>query len=418
MPWRHRESPLLFAARFVRLFAYGALSVVLVFYLIAIGLSEYETGLLLSLTLLGDTVVSLVITTRADRVGHRRMLLLGALLMAAAGVVFSLSTSFWVLLVAATVGVISPSGQEVGPFLPIEQAMLAHGTTDRDRTHAFAWYTLVGALATAVGALAGGLLSRALEPFSAPVVTYRAVVVLYAGLGALLAAIFWALPGDAPAAGIGRSGGRGTLANLSGVDRSRPVVMKLSALFGLDAFGGGFIAQSFAAYWFHLRFGVDPAQLGPIFFAANVLAGLSALVASRLAARFGLIRTMVWTHLPSNVLLILIPLMPTLSLAVTLLLVRFSISQMDVPARHSYVMAVVAPEERAAAGGITGMARTLGAAASPLFVGVMFAHPSLVSVPFFLAGSLKIAYDLLLYRQFVGIGRPRADGRSAAGHQA
>ncbi len=194
--------------------------------------------------------------------------------------------------------------------------------------------------------------------------------------------------------------------DFSGVQQSGPIVLKLSALFALDAFGGGFVAQSFAAYWFHLRFGIDPATLGPIFFAANVLAGLSALLASRMAARFGLIRTMVWTHLPSNVLLILVPLMPTLPLAVAVLLVRFSISQMDVPTRQSYVMAVVPPEERAAAGGVTGVARTLGAAISPLFVGLMFATPATISVPFFIAGTLKIAYDLLLYRQFAKVRPP------------
>ena len=412
MPQRDHASSLLFAARFVRLFAYGALSVVLVFYLIAVGLTEYQTGLLLSLTLFGDTAVSLVITTRADRLGRRRMLLAGAVLMVAAGLVFSLTTSFWLLLLAATIGVISPSGQEVGPFLPIEQAILAHRTTDLNRTQVFAWYTLIGALATATGALAGGLLTHALEHISTPVGTYRAVVILYAGLGALLAAIFWALPGDAAADRIEKTAGRGTFASLSGIDQSRPVVMKLAALFGLDAFGGGFIAQSFAAYWFHLRFGLDPGGARRRF-SSGRMSSLDSprCVASRLAARFGLVRTMVWTHLPSNVLLILVPLMPTLSLAVTVLLVRFSISQMDVPTRQSYVMAVVAPEERAAAGGITGVARTLGAAISPLFVGVMFAHASLISVPFFLAGSLKILYDLLLYKQFVGTERARSDPR-------
>jgi len=236
-----------------------------------------------------------------------------------------------------------------------------------------------------------------------PVDAYRAVVLLYAALGGALALVFWQLPrdGGSVAAAPRRHRG-GAIASLSGIDQSRQVVVKLSALFALDAFGGGFIAQSFAAYWFYLRFGIDPERLGPIFFWANLLAGLSALLAARLAARFGLIRTMVWTHLPSNVLLILIPLMPTLSLAVTLLLVRFSISQMDVPARQSYVISVVMPQERAAAGGIAGIARTLGAAVSPLFVGVLFAGASTISVPFFLAGGLKIVYDLLLYWQFVG----------------
>jgi MFS family permease len=401
-----RRASLLFAARVIRLFAYGSLSVVLVFYLIGIGLTEPQAGVLLALTLLGDTVISLLMTTRADRVGHRRMLLAGAVLMVAAGIVFALTNTFWILLVAAILGIISSSGQEVGPFLPIEQAMLARMTTERNRTGVFAWYTLAGTMATAFGALAGGALVRALENTVAPVDRYRAVVLLYAALGSALALVFWQLPRDAEAVDDVGSAERGVIANFSGVDRSRAVVLKLSALFALDAFGGGFIAQSFAAYWFHLRFGIDPSVLGPIFFAANVLAGFSALIAARLAARFGLIRTMVWTHLPSNVLLILIPFMPTLWLAVALLLVRFSISQMDVPARQSYVMTVVAPGERAAAGGITGVARTLGAAISPLFVGVLFASPATIGVPFVLAGVLKIVYDLLLYRQFAGTERP------------
>ena len=184
------------------------------------------------------------------------------------------------------------------------------------------------------------------------------------------------------------------------------MVAKLASLFALDSFAGGFVVQSFAAYWFYLRFGVDPGTLGVIFFWANIFAGISALLASRLASRFGLINTMVVTHLPSNILLILVPLMPNLSLAVLVLLVRFSISQMDVPTRQSYTMAVVSAEERSAAAGITGVARTTGAAISPLFVGFLFARPSLINAPFFIAGTLKIIYDLLLYREFVGLRPP------------
>src|SRR6202030_2943095 len=193
---------------------------------------------------------------------------------------------------------------------------------------------------------------------------------------------------------------------LFGIHRSRRVVLKLSRLFALDAFAGGFVVQSFAAYWFYLRFAVNPATLGVIFFWANILSGISALLASRLAARFGLIRTMVVTHLPSNILLLLVPLMPNLRLAVLVLLARFSISQMDVPTRQSYTMAVVSPEERSAAAGITGVARTIGAAISPLFVGFLFAHPALINVPFFIAGALKIIYDLLLYREFISLPPP------------
>jgi MFS family permease len=403
---------LLFATRFVRLFAYGSLSVVLVFYLVGIGLSEPQTGLLLTSTLIGDTVVSLYLTTRADRIGRRRMLVVGALLMVGAGLVFASTRQLWLLVLAGTIGVISPSGNEVGPFLSIEQAALSHVVTDRARTEVFAWYTLTGSLATAIGALAGGSAARVLQTSLPPVSSYRMVVVLYASLGAILAIFFSRLSPAAEAATRGeKQAFRATFAGLSGLDRSRDVVVKLSALFALDAFGGGFVVQSFAAYWFYLRFGVNPGTLGAIFFWANVFAGISALLASRLAARWGLIRTMVATHLPSNILLILVPLMPTLPLAILVLLVRFSISQMDVPTRQSYIMAVVSPEERSAAAGITGVARTTGAAISPLFVGFMFARPALINLPFFIAGTLKIVYDLALYKAFVAVRPPEETQR-------
>jgi MFS family permease len=403
-----RDGWLLFATRFLRLFAYGSLSVVLVFYLIGVGLSEPQTGTLLTLTLVGDTIVSLVLTTRADRIGRRRTLVVGAALMAAAGAVFASTNALWLLLLAGTVGVISPSGNEVGPFLPIEQAALSHVATDRTRTEVLAWYTLVGSFATALGALAAGVLTSGLHEASmAPTSRYRAVVILYAAIGVVLAALFAGLSRAAEAIGPGEKTQAGAaFGRLTGLDRSRDVVVKLAALFALDSLAGGFVIQSFAAYWFYLRFHVDPAALGTIFFWANVFAGLSALLASRLASRFGLIRTMVATHIPSNVLLILVPLMPTLKLAVLLLLLRFSISQMDVPTRQSYLMAVVSPGERSAAAGIAGVARTLGAAISPVFVGFMFARPALINLPFFIAGTLKIVYDVLLYRAFVAVQPP------------
>ncbi|MEZ5289960.1 MAG: MFS transporter [Vicinamibacterales bacterium] len=400
-----RDVALLFAARALRLVAYGALSVVLVFYLTGLGLTEPQVGLLLTLTLLGDTAVSLAVTTHADRLGRRRMLTVSAGLMAGAGLVFISTDAFWLLVLAATVGVISPSGQEVGPFLPVEQAALARAVPADARTRVFAWYTLAGALATSVGALGGGLVPAALQRAgTAPLDSYRWVIAGYAAIGLVLAALFQGLSREADAGPTAAAAtGPGAGSGLWGLHESRGTVTRLAALFALDAFGGGFVAQSFAAYWFHLRFGVDPATLGPIFFWANLLAGLSALLAARLAARFGLVRTMVWTHLPSNVLLILVPLMPTLPLAVAVLWARFSISQMDVPTRQSYVMAVVRPDERSAAGGVTGVARTLGAAVSPVIVGQLFARPALISLPFVIAGTLKIAYDLLLYRAFVGV---------------
>ena len=401
-----KDALVLFVTRFTRLFAYGALSVILVFYLVSLGLTEAEVGLLLTLTLAGDIAISLLLTTRADRIGRRRMLIVGAVLMAGAGIAFASTKNLLFLIIAGTIGVISPSGHEVGPFLSIEQAALSHVVPARSRTEVFAWYTLAGSLATGLGAFCGGAAAGVVQKASLSASDSYRVVVLYAALGVALAFLFTRLSSSAeidmsatPASGV-------SARDFLGVGGSRPIVLKLSSLFALDSFGGGFVVQSFAAYWFYLRFGVAPVKLGLIFFWANVLAGISALLASRLATRIGLVRTMVVTHLPSNVLLILVPLMPNLSLAVLVLLVRFSISQMDVPTRQSYTMAVVRPEERSAAGGITGIARTAGAAISPIFAGFLFSRPALIDVPFFIAGTLKIAYDLVLYREFAAIRPP------------
>ncbi len=396
----------LFSTRAVRLFAYGALSVMLVLYLSTIGLSGPQIGLLLTLTLVGDTVVSLWLTTRADRFGRRRTLMIGAVLMAAAGVVFAMTDSFVLLLLAATIGVISPSGNEVGPFLSVEQASLSHIVSDRNRTRVFAWYTLAASLATATGSLAGGLLIDGLQHADmTPVASYRVGIVGYALMGVVLLAIFTRLsPGievaqPVPTAATPKR-------HRLGLAHSQRVVLRLSALFALDAFGGGFVIQSMTAYWFYVRFGVSPAALGGIFFGANLLAGLSALAAARLASRFGLVNTMVFTHLPSNVLLILVPLMPNLPLAVAALFLRFSISQMDVPTRQSYVMAVVPPEERSAAAGVTGVARTIGAAIAPAIAGHLIASSATIDLLFYLAGGLKIVYDFLLYRSFIKVRPP------------
>jgi MFS family permease len=377
-----------------------------VFYLVSLGLTEAQVGVLLTLTLLGDIAISLLLTTRADRIGRRRMLSVGAVLMTSAGIAFASTKNLFFLIIAGTIGVISPTGNEVGPFLPLEQAALSHVVSARSRTEVFAWYTLAGSVATALGALSGGTAAQLLQKASISTSdSYRAVVFLYAALGVVLGFLFTRLSSSTEV-NTARLDGSTSHRGFFGIKRSQSVVLKLSSLFALDSFAGGFVIQSFAAYWFYLRFGVEPAKLGLIFFCANVLAGVSALFASRLAARIGLIRTMVLTHLPSNVLLILVPLMPNLDLAVLLLLLRFSISQMDVPTRQSYTMAVVCPEERSAAGGITGVARTAGAAISPLFAGFLFSRPLLIDVPFFVAGTLKIVYDLALYKEFAAIRPP------------
>ena len=241
----------LFAARFVRLFAYGGLSVVLVLYLVGLGLSESDTGILLTTTLLGDTLVSLYLTTQADRIGRRRMLMIGAGLMTAAGIAFAFTHQMWLLVVAGTIGVISPSGQEVGPFLSIEQAALSQVVPNRARTGVFAWYTLAGSIATALGALCAGFVTSALQRTWAPVASYRAVVVAYACLGVALCVMFSATSAAVEAPARAASAGESSLlSRFSGLDRSRGVVLRLSSLFALDSFGGGFVVQSFAAYWF------------------------------------------------------------------------------------------------------------------------------------------------------------------------
>src|SRR6201993_20811 len=396
---------ILFGTRLVRMFAYGFLSVVLVLYLAKLGLNEGLIGLLLSLALIGDAVISLWMTTNADRFGRRRILIVGAGLMLFAAVLFALTDNVVLLLTAAIVGVISPSGYEVGPFLAVEQAALSQIIPDERRTSVFAWYNLVGSFATATGALGGGIFSQSLQQVGiSPVNSYRAVVIGYGAIGLLLAALFTRL---SPLVETAISDSLPAGYRL-GMHRSRGVVLKLSALFGLDAFAGGFVVQSLVAYWFHVRFGVEPATLGGIFFGANILAGISALAAARVAARIGLVNTMVFTHLPSNFLLMLVPLMPNLWLATLVLFVRFSISQMDVPPRQSYTMAVVAADERSAAAGVTGIARSIGAAISPGLAGAFLSSPTLFGAPFFVAGGLKVVYDLLLYRSFARGERAKA----------
>ena len=293
----------LFITRIARMFGYGFLSVVLALYLEQVGLNLVQIGLLLTLTLIGDTVISLWITTHADRIGRRRMLIVGALLMVFAGVLFAVTRNFLFLLIAATIGVISPSGYEVGPFLSIEQAALSQIIPDEKRTNIFAWYNLVGSFATALGALAGGSLVQLLmDSGVSSLGSYRVIVICYAVIGAVLGGLFTRLsPAVEIRTAANPSQSPSASKTLFGLHRSRRVVLKLSALFSIDAFAGGFVLQSILAYWFHVRFNVQPAVLGSIFFGANILAGLSALSAAWVAKKIGLIRTMVFTHIPSNI---------------------------------------------------------------------------------------------------------------------
>jgi len=396
-----RDITLLFSTRIIRLFCYGFLSVVLALYLTETGFNEKMVGLLFTLTLAGDAGITLWLTTHADQFGRRKTLLVGALLMVGAGGVFVITHNIIILMAAAIIGVISPSGNEIGPFLSVEQAGLTELIPNEKRTKIFAWYNMLGSFATATGALAGGWLAQILQGNGwTRLEAYRFVLMGY-GLGGLLLVVLFLFV--SPAIEVTHVS---ETKHALGLHQSRKVVLKLSALFALDAFAGGLVVQSMIAYWFHVKFGVESGALGSIFFGANVLAGISALLAVPLAARFGLINTMVFTHIPSNILLMLVPLMPNLPLAIGVLLARFSISQMDVPTRQSYTMAVVAPDERSAASGVTAIARSIGASISPTLTGLLFSIPALFSAPLFLAGGLKIVYDLLLFREFRAVKPP------------
>ena len=377
------------------------------FYLTGLGFSEAQTGTLFTLTLIGDTAISLYLTTRADRFGRRRMLILGAVLMAAAGAAFAYTSNFLFLIIAGTVGVISPTGNEVGPFLSIEQAALSQIVPDDTRTEVFAWYTLAGSLATATGALCSGVITEALQARAvATVDSYRTIVIIYAAIGLLLAGFFSRLSGAAEIVPgpeqTAWSTVRKTFLGIGG--DSRKVILKLSAC-------PGFILRRIhrtklrrllvlSALRHRSKNSRDDFLLGQCVRRVVGAARLEACLTLRVDQNYGF-HPSSFERAPDSC-----SLMPNLPLAAALLLLRFSISQMDVPTRQSYTMAVVRPEERSAAAGITTVARTTGAAVAPFIAGLMFARPSLINVPFFVAGSLKIVYDLLLYREFKGVQPP------------
>lgn len=391
----------LFALRMVRLFACGLLAVVLVLHLNAVGLDQAQIGALLTLVFLGDAAISLALTVRADRWGRRRTLRVGAALMVLGGAGMALTDNFVLLLLAATIGVISPTGSEVGPFFAVEQACLSQVSSAKNRIRVFAWYHVAGFSLSAVGALVGGVVSHALQQQGWTAAgSYRVLLWIFAACGAALGLLSFRLSRQVE---VTTSAPRPHLSanhDLFGLGDSRGLVVRLSTLFALDSFAGGFCLQSFVAYWFFQKFGISEEQLGALFFGSSLLAGLSGLVAVPLAKRFGLIHTMVWTHLPSNILLILVPLMPSLELAVTIFWLRNFISKMDMPTQSSYLSTVVPPAAWAGANGLTGTARQLGTAMAPLFAAPLLGSAALLSAPFFICGGGKILYDLLLWRSF------------------
>ena len=383
----------LIAARSVRALSDGLVSVLLASYLAGLGFSAFEVGAIVTGTLLGSAALTLGVGLFGGALGRRRVLLAACALMVATGIGFAGVTRFWPLLVVAVVGTLNPSSGDVSLFLPIEQAALAEVVPARARTTLFAWYNLAGNMAGAAGALAAGLPVLLARRYGwDALAAQRSGFVVYAVSAVVAAAIYRSL---SPAVERPPQAGAAS----TPLVKSRPIVLRLAALFSLDSFGGGFVVQSLLALWLFRRFGISIETAGAVFFGTGILGGFSQLVSARLAARFGLIPTMVFTHLPSNVLLILAALMPTAPLAIALLLLRTSVSQMDVPARQSYVMAVVPPEERAAAASVTNVPRSLAAAVAPVIAGAMLDHTSF-GWPLVCAGVLKAIYDLLLLARF------------------
>jgi MFS family permease len=388
--------------RALRGLADGVVSVALAAYLTALGFTPFQVGVIITGTLLGSAAVTLTVGLLGFRLSRRRILLGAAALMVLTGLGFLGLTGFWPLLVVAVVGTLNPSSGDVSVFLPTEQAALAHTAEGTARTMAFAWFNLAGTLAGAVGALASGLPAVVAARRGLPLASVeRAVFVLYAAC-AVVAALVYRTLSPAVEVDVGAARPRRALAE------SRAIVLRLAALFSVDSFGGGFVVQSLLVLWLSRRFQLDARATAGVFFAAGTLSAFSQILSPRLAARVGLVRTMVYTHLPANIFLILAGVVPSAPLSIALLLARMALSQMDVPARQAFVMAVVPPEERAAASSVTNVPRSLAAALAPLAAGALLARTSF-GWPLVIGGALKAAYDVALLIQF-GAVAPREKG--------
>jgi MFS family permease len=401
---------LILATRGARAVADGCMAVVMPAYLLLLGFNAFEIGVLTTATLLGSALLTLVIGVRAHRDSLRMLLIAMSALMTATGVGFAFIAEFWPLLVVAFVGTLNPSSGDVSAFLPLEHSILAHSISDRDRTDLFARYSLVGSLCAAVGTLSAALpdwLARSLSLDH--LAAFRAVFLLYGGIGVAVAFIYRTLPTQAV---TGAAEGEGD--KMAGLGPSRPIVLKLAALFSVDSFAGGLATQSLLVLWLFATFQLSVAAAAQILFWAGLLTSVSYLISARIARRIGLVNTMVFTHLPANACLFALPFAPNLWMAITLLLVRSLLSSMDVPARTSYVMAVVTPAERPAAASLTAVPRSLAAALGPSLGGLLLST-SPFGWPFLLGGVLKAGYDLALLGLFRNV-RPREEAISCTPH--
>ena len=413
--WLTRDGRLLLAAKMVRAFAYGFLSVILAIYLKLIGFDELLIGLILTTTLLNSVVFTLVASFYADKIGRRKFLLLYAALMSVSGFIFAVSENYIALIIAAFIGTINITGAETGAFLTIEQAILPQTLKKlRKRNTVFAIYNMAGTFAMAAGVLLSGLpavLQQELQHFGIvlnQIGSIKLLFVLYGVLGIVLIGIYLLLSQKTEIQDNQEKQNDESpqLTKVSSLTpESRNIVMRLSGLFAVDSFAGGFVIQSIVSFWFFTRFGADLATLSYIFSISGVLTAFSFMAAAKIADKIGLIKTMVFTHIPANVLIIAVAFAPTLPIAVVLYLLRMALSQMDVPTRQSYIVAVVREDERTIAAGVTNISRNVTQAISPSLTGVLIQSISL-SAPFVIGGALKVAYDVALFLNFRNVKPP------------
>jgi MFS family permease len=408
--WLSKDGKLLLAARTIRTFAYGFLSVVLAIYLKLIGLGDLYIGLILTATLVNSVIFTLIASFYADRIGRRKTLIVYAALMSLSGAIFFVTTNYIALIVSALIGTINVTGTETGAFLSIEQAILPQTSNDiKKRNTLYAIYNMVGTFAMSAGILLSGLPRIFVQHYGLnQIESIRPLFLLYSIIGLGVLGIYFLVSKRVEIdLGTGDdNNNQKIITNLSKPvkqalsPKSKEIVGKLSALFAIDSFGGGFVIQSIVSFWFFTKFGADLTNLSYIFSVAGVLTGFSFLVSAKIADRIGLINTMVFTHIPSNILLILVAFAPTFPLAIALYLARMALSQMDVPARQSYIVAAVNEDERTAAAGITNISRNVSQSISPSLAGYILQSLSYLSAPLVIGGVLKIAYDITLYFNF------------------
>ena len=401
--WLTNDGKLLLTARMVRAFSYGFLSIILAIYLKQIGFADILIGAILSITLLNSVFFTLFASFYADRFGRKKILVSYAVLMAVAGIIFLLTDNYVALIIAALIGTINVTGSETGAFLSLEQAILPQTVKKiQKRNTLFAFYNMGGTFTMSTGILLSGVPQLLQESGWSQIESFKPLFAAYVIAGLIVAFLYIFLSKDIEVKNKNNSR-MSSIKQLS--PESRSIVAKLSALFSLDSFAGGFVIQSIISFWFFTRFGIDLTTISLVFAVAGILTAFSYILATRLADKIGLINTMVFTHIPANILLILLAFAPTFPIALGLHLARMTLSQMDVPTRQSYIVAVVNENERTVAAGITNTSRNVTQAISPSIAGLVI-QSLWLSAPFVIGGLLKIAYDLGIYFNFRKIKPP------------